>query len=253
LDSVGLAGIKKRFGENRTEALEWWFQCILLAFVTPHDVGQEVRRQARDDLRAIIECLKETHGPLYGTTIQMATLLVEFAAMFDLQEARTQLADLQKRATKYLGTGHVQVLGLADLKTKLNARATGSLPRLAVRGPAPATAPPPAPASSSRHPAAEATRSRGARVLKALTGSSSRKSEPGHFPEPHQQERPVTSSSGRQRDAEDEVLVPSSLSNGHATGQDKDRRVPPSSARPRRTEEEMPPSPSRHSSSSTGE
>jgi len=34
------------------------------------------------------------NGQLHGTTIRITTLLVKFAAMFDLQEARTQLAEL---------------------------------------------------------------------------------------------------------------------------------------------------------------
>jgi len=75
---------------------------------------------------------------------------------------------------------------------------------------APVPAPAHAPASSSRHPVAEASHSRSARLLKGLTDSSSRKAEPGHFSVPYQRERPVAFSSGRQRDAEYEVPVPSS-------------------------------------------
>jgi hypothetical protein len=85
-----VTGIKERFAKIE----EWRYQCILLAFLRPIEVGPEVRKQGRDDLRAIIGCLEKTHGARHSTILGMSALLVQFVALFSIQEAYAQLAEL---------------------------------------------------------------------------------------------------------------------------------------------------------------
>jgi len=220
LDSVDLTNTKMRFGENATETLEWRFQSILLAFVTPVDVGPEVRRQAKDDLRAIIGCLERTHGKSHSMTLRMSALLVQFVALFSIQEAYAQLADLKQRAAKCFSNGHPQLQNLTAIEQSLDAIIASRKLTLPTRGPAPATIPPPPPASasSSRNPAAEASGSRSMRALRAFVGSSGRKADPGHFEVTLQQEGPVPLSPGRQRRVEEGRPVPPSPSRASGSG-----------------------------------
>ena len=92
-----------------------------MAYSRP-DPGLSAMKEAFQELRKLVGLLEETHGQTHATTIRVNTTMLWGAAFYNLQEARTDLAALQKQATKYLSSGHSQLDRIQDMTDNFDAR-----------------------------------------------------------------------------------------------------------------------------------